>query len=59
MEIVYFTVAAVVLYFVSDWLVDRIEILAGRRFEYRSLLFLAILASLALVAFWLIRQIVA
>ena len=58
MEMVYFTVVAIALYFVSDWLVDRIERIAGRRFEYRTLLFLGIILSLALISFWLIRHFV-
>jgi len=32
---VYFTLAAAVLYLFSNWLVDRIEVAAGRRFQYR------------------------
>ena len=55
MQYVYFTLVAAVLYLASAWLVDRIEIAAGKRFEYRSLLFFAILLALALVAFRLIR----
>ncbi|MGI9202315.1 MAG: hypothetical protein ACR2QL_14730 [Woeseiaceae bacterium] len=55
MEIVYFTVVAALLYLFSDWILDRIEIAAGRRFEYRSLLFFGILLSLALPSFYLIR----
>lgn len=59
MEIVYFTVAAIVLYFVSDWILDRIERVAGRRFEYRTLIFLVIIATLASTTFWVLRQIAA
>ena len=59
MEIVYFTVAAIVLYFVSDWILDRIERAAGRRFEYRTLIFLVIIATLASTTFWVLRQIAA
>ena len=55
MELLYFTVAAIALYFVSDWIVDRIEQAAGRRFEHRTLLFFAIIFVLGTVAFWLIR----
>jgi len=59
LEIVYFTVAAIVLYFVSDWILDRIERAAGRRFEYRTLIFLVIIATLASTTFWVLRQIAA
>ena len=55
MELLYFTVMAVALYFASDWIVDRIEHAAGRRFEHRTLLFFAVILSLGTVVFWLIR----
>ena len=55
MEAVYFTLVAIVLYLVSDWILDRVEVAAGRRFEHRSLLFFAILLTLALASFALIR----
>ncbi len=55
MEAVYFTVVAVALYFVSDWILNRIEIAAKRRFEHRTLIFFAILLTLALCSFGLIR----
>ena len=54
MSIVWFTVVAVILYLVSDRILDRIEIAAGRRFEHRTLLFFAILLTLALFTFSLI-----
>jgi hypothetical protein len=53
-QIVYFTLVAAILYLLSNWLVDRIEIAAGRRFQYRSLLFFAILLALAMISFSLI-----
>lgn len=55
MEIVYFTLVAALLYLISNWLVERLEVAAGRRFEYRSLLFFVILLTLAMVSFYLIR----
>lgn len=55
MEIVYFTLVAALLYLLSNWLVERLEIAAGRRFEYRSLLFFVILLTLAMISFYLIR----
>jgi len=54
-QVVYFTLVAAILYLVSDWAVDRIEIAAGRRLKYRSLLFFGILLCLALASFHLIR----
>ena len=55
MQFVYFTLIAIGLYLLSDWLLDRIEVVAGRRFEYRSLIFFVILLTLALVSFSMIR----
>jgi Ca2+/Na+ antiporter len=56
MEIVWFSLVAILLYFASDWLVRRIEAAAGRTLEYRSLLFFGILLVLALATFALIRR---
>ncbi len=55
MEIVYFTVVAIGLYFASDWLLRRIETARGEPLEHRSVVFLLILLSLALASFSLIR----
>jgi hypothetical protein len=55
MEIVLFTIVALALYVVSDWIVQRIELALGRRLENRTLLFFALLAGLALATFSLIR----
>lgn len=54
MQIVYFTLVAAILYLGASWIVDRIEFAAGRRFKYRSLLFFAVLLTLALASFQLI-----
>lgn len=59
MEIVYFTLTAVVLYVFSDWLLNRMEAIAGKRFEHRSLVFFGLLLGLALVSFALIRHLTA
>ena len=56
MEFLYFILVAVVLYFLSDRLLDGIERALGRRLENRSLVFFAILLVLALVAFAAIRR---
>lgn len=55
MEVVLFTVVAIVLYLVSDWIVQRIETAAGQRLEHRTLLFFALITVLALASFSLIR----
>jgi hypothetical protein len=55
MEFLAFALVVVGLYFLSDWLLRRIEVAAGRVFEHRSLIFFAILLATALLSFWLIR----
>ncbi len=55
MEVIFFTLVAIGLYLVSDWIVQRIEIAAGRRLEHRTLLFFALISVLAVVTFSLIR----
>lgn len=56
MSIVYFTLAAVALYLLSDWILERAEVAAGRRFQYRSLVFFSILLTLAMTSFTLISH---
>ncbi len=56
MEAVYFTLAAIVLYLVSDRILDRIEVARGSRFEHRSLVFFGILLGFSLIGFAVIRQ---
>lgn len=54
MEIVYFTLVGIGLYFASDWILDRIESARGRPFENRSVIFFAIILVLAIVSFQII-----
>ena len=56
MSIVYFTLVAILLYLVSDWILNRLEVAAGKRFEHRSLIFFCILLTLALTSFALIQS---
>lgn len=51
MEIVYFTLVAAGLYFLSDWLLNSVEKSRGKRFEQRSVIFFAIIMTLALITF--------
>ena len=55
MDIVWFTLLAVALYFGADRLLDWIERQRGARFENRQVAFFAIILPLALAAFWLAR----
>jgi hypothetical protein len=55
MDIVYFTIVAIGLYFGADWLLDYLERVRGKRFENRQVVFFAIILPLALATFWLVR----
>jgi hypothetical protein len=56
MEMLYYTLAGLILYVAADWILDRIEVAAGRRLEYRSLVFFVILLAMAMTSFALIRH---
>jgi predicted PurR-regulated permease PerM len=55
MDIVYFTIIAIGIYFAADRLLDWIERKRGARFENRQVMFFAIILPLALITFWLVR----
>ena len=55
MEFLYYTIAGIVLYFVSDTILERIEIKRGKRFENRSVIFFVIILVLAVGLFKLIE----
>ena len=54
-QAIVFTIVAIFLYLGADWILNRIEVAAGRRLEQRSLIFFAILLTMALTSFALIR----
>jgi hypothetical protein len=56
MEIIYFTAAGIILYVAADWILKRMETAAGKRFQYRSLIFFVILLTMAVTSFAIIRQ---
>jgi len=56
MEFVYYTIAGIVLYLGSDWILNRIEVSRGKRFEHRSLVFFVIILALAVVTFRIIEH---
>jgi len=58
MTTVYFTLAAIVLYILSDRLLDLVERRAGHRFENRSLIFFGLLLALSVLTFAVIRRFV-
>ena len=52
MQYIYYTLAAIVLYFLSDWIVLKIEGLRGEPFkQQRSTVFLVIIMILAVSSF--------
>jgi hypothetical protein len=55
LEVVYYTLVAAILYLVSDWLLDRIEIIRGERFKHRSIVFFFIIMVLAFITFSIIK----
>ena len=56
MEMLYYTFAAILLYVVSDWILNQVEIRRGTRFENRSLVFFAIILVLSVALFNLVQQ---
>jgi hypothetical protein len=56
MQMLLFTALAILLYLLADRLLDAIERRVGRRLEQRSLIFLAILLPLAMLAFAAVRK---
>lgn len=56
MEVVYFTLVAILLYLVADRTLRGIESAVGRTLEYRSVVFFAILLVLAMGTFALIQS---
>jgi hypothetical protein len=55
MVFIYYTTAGIVLYFLSDWILNRIEVSRGNRFENRSLVFFVIILVLAMGSFKIIE----
>jgi len=56
MVFVYYTIAGIMLYLVSDWILNRIEIARGERLEHRSMIFFVIIFVLAVVSFRIIEH---
>lgn len=55
LEAIYYTLVAAGLYFVSDWILDRIEVSRGERFKNRSIIFFFIILTLAFISFNLMK----
>ena len=58
MAYVYYTVTAVLLYLLSDWILNLIEKRVGKRLEYRSAIFFVIILVLAVGSFEMIDRII-
>jgi len=58
-EISYFTLAAVLLYFISDWILNQIEKSKGERLPNRSFVFFGIILVLSVITFNLIERLLA
>ena len=54
-EILIFTLNAIIIYFVADWIVRMIEAKRGEAFKQRQVVFFAVILVLALVTFRLLR----
>lgn len=57
-EIVSYTLAGVLLYLISDSLLQRLELNAGHRFEHRSIIFFFIIALLSVTSFAIFRYMI-
>lgn len=55
MQVIYYTVAGIVLYLLADWILRQLERRRGSVFENRTLIFFFILLALALVTFQAIQ----
>jgi surface polysaccharide O-acyltransferase-like enzyme len=55
MQIIVFTLNAIVIYFLSDWIVRMIEMRRGEALKQRQVVFFVIFLALAMVSFRLLR----
>ncbi len=58
MELVYYMLIGVTLYFLSDWILGQIEQWRGETFEQRTLVFFVIILFLALAVFQTIELLI-
>ena len=57
-DLMAYTLAGIMLYFGSDWILVQIENAAGRKFDNRNLIFFVIILILSLSSFAAIRLLV-
>ena len=59
MEIVLFTLNAIVIYLVADWIVRMIETRRGEALKQRQVVFFVVFLVLALVTFQILQNLLA
>ncbi|MFQ5581658.1 MAG: hypothetical protein ACE5F3_03400 [Mariprofundaceae bacterium] len=52
---IYYTIGAILTYFLAANILDRLEVNRGKRFEYRNLIFFVLIFALALVYMFLVN----
>lgn len=55
-ELILFSLNAIIVYFLSDWILRRIESSRGQVLPQRQIVFFVIFLALALLSFTLLRQ---
>ena len=56
-EILVFTLNAIVIYFLADWILQQIEAWRGEVLKQRQVAFFAIILTLALISFQVLKAI--
>ena len=56
MEIIVFTLNAVVVYLLADWIIRLIEVKNGGNLKHRQVIFFVVFLSLALLSFNILRS---
>ena len=59
MEIVLFTLNAIVIYLVADWIVRMIEVKRGEVLKQRQIVFFVVFLVLALITFQILQNLLA
>jgi asparagine N-glycosylation enzyme membrane subunit Stt3 len=59
MEIILFTLNAIVIYFLADWIVRQIESRRDKALKYRQVVFFVVILVLALTSFRLLQTLLA
>ena len=51
----FYTLAAIVVYFLAAWILEQVEVARGKRFVYRNYIFFFIIFGLAYIALAMIE----